>query len=84
MNLGHFTSSTFGINIEEFQEYVYSFYGKGGIEDIGASKEQIRKATLKIIEYSLESGESDIHGAFSSDLKFIKHILIEEFNLKDH
>ena len=70
-------------NIKEFKEYVYSFYGSGGIEDIGASKEQIEKATLKVIEYSLESGESDIHGAFSSDLKLIKEILIRDFGLKE-
>tara|TARA_Y100000589_G_scaffold72244_1_gene64897 strand:- start:1227 stop:1481 length:255 start_codon:yes stop_codon:yes gene_type:complete len=83
MNLSHFSSSTLGINLKEFKEYVYSFYGSGGIEDIGASKEQIEKATLKVIEYSLESGESDIHGAFSSDLKLIKEILIRDFGLKE-
>ena len=69
-------------NIKEFKEYVYSHYGKGGIEDIGATKEQIDKATLRVIEYCLESGESDIQGAFSSDLHLIKDILLNEFNLK--
>ena len=69
------------LNIKEFKEYVYSYYGKGGIEDIGATKEQIDIATLKVIEYCLESGESDIQGAFSSDLNLIKDILLNEFNL---
>ena len=69
-------------NIKEFKEYVYSHFGKGGIEDIGATKEQIDKATLRVIEYCLESGESDIQGAFSSDLHLIKDILLNEFNLK--
>ena len=69
-------------NIKDFKEYVYSYYGKGGIEDIGATKEQIDKATLRVIEYCLESGESDIQGAFSSDLHLIKDILLNEFNLK--
>ena len=69
-------------NMKEFKEYVYSHFGKGGIEDIGATKEQIDLATLKVIEYCLESGESDIQGAFSSDLNLIKDILIKEFNLK--
>ena len=69
-------------NMKEFKEYVYSYYGKGGIEDIGATKEQIDKATLRVIEYCLESGESDIQGAFSSDLHLIKDILLNEFNLK--
>ena len=69
-------------NMKEFKEYVYSHYGKGGIEDIGATKEQIDKATLRVIEYCLESGESDIQGAFSSDLHLIKDILLNEFNLK--
>ena len=68
-------------NIQEFKEYVYSHYGKGGIEDIGATKEQIDLATLKVIEYCLESGESDIQGAFSSDLNLIKDILLNEFDL---
>ena len=68
-------------NIKEFKEYVYSHYGKGGIEDIGATKEQIDFATLKVIEYCLESGESDIQGAFSSDLNLIKDILLNEFDL---
>ena len=68
-------------NMKEFKEYVYSYYGKGGIEDIGATKDQIDMATLKVIEYCLESGESDIQGAFSSDLNLIKDILINEFDL---
>ena len=68
-------------NMKEFKEYVYSYYGKGGIEDIGATKEQIDLATLKVIEYCLESGESDIQGAFSSDLNLIKDILLNEFDL---
>ena len=68
-------------NIKEFKEYVYSYYGEGGIEDIGATKEQIDLATLKVIEYCLESGESDIQGAFSSDLNLIKDILLDEFDL---
>ena len=68
-------------NIKEFKEYVYSHYGKGGIEDIGATQEQIDFATLKVIEYCLESGESDIQGAFSSDLNLIKEILLNEFDL---
>ena len=68
-------------NIKEFKEYVYSYYGKGGIDDIGATKEQIELATLKVIEYCLDSGESDIQGAFSSDLNLIKYILLNEFDL---
>ena len=68
-------------NIKEYKEYVYSYFGKGGIEDIGATKEQIDLATLKVIEYCLESGESDIQGAFSSDLNLIKDILLNEFDL---
>ena len=70
-------------NMKEFKEYVYSYYGKGGIEDIGATKDQIDLATLKVIEYCLESGESDIQGAFSSDLNLIKDILLNEFDLNN-
>ena len=69
-------------NMKNFQEYVFSFYGEGGIEDIGASKEQIYEATLKVFEYCLDSGESDIQGPFTSDLVLIKEILVNEFKLK--
>jgi len=75
-------SSSQDDNMQNFQEYVFSFYGKGGIEDIGASKEQIYQATLKVFEYCLDSGESDIQGPFTSDLILIKEILVNEFKLK--
>ena len=78
----NFNSSSLDENMKNFQEYVFSYYGEGGIEDLGASKEQIYQATLKVFEYSLESGESDIQGPFSSDLNLIKEILINEFKLK--
>ena len=78
----HFNSSSLDENMENFQEYVFSFYGEGGIEDIGASKEQIYQATLKVFEYCIDSGESDIQGPFTSDLNLIKEILINEYDLK--
>ena len=78
----NFNSSTSDENMKNFQEYVFSFYGTGGIEDIGASKEQIYQATLKVYEYCLDSGESDIQGPFTSDLVLIKEILVNEFKLK--
>ena len=78
----NFNSSSLDENMKNFQEYVYSFYGEGGIEDIGASKEQIYQATLKVFEYCLDSGESDIQGPFTSDLNLIKEILVNEFKLK--
>tara|TARA_Y100001978_G_C23404149_1_gene296062 strand:- start:215 stop:454 length:240 start_codon:yes stop_codon:yes gene_type:complete len=78
----NFNSFSLDENMKNFQEYVFSYYGEGGIEDLGASKEQIYQATLKVFEYSLESGESDIQGPFSSDLNLIKEILINEFKLK--
>ena len=68
-------------NMKEFKEYVYSYFGKGGIEDIGATKEQIDLATIKVIEYCLEAGESDIQGVFSSDLNLMKDILLRDFDL---
>ena len=81
MSLEKFQKVELDRNIREFKEYVYSYYGKGGIEDIGATKDQIDLATLKVIEYCLESGESDIQGAFSSDLNLIKDILLNDFDL---
>ena len=78
----HFNSSSLDENMKNFQEYVFSFYGKGGIEDIGASKEQIYQATLKVFEYCLDSGESDIQGPFTSDLNLIKEILVNDYKLE--
>tara|TARA_B100000212_G_C27327377_1_gene512999 strand:- start:449 stop:688 length:240 start_codon:yes stop_codon:yes gene_type:complete len=74
-------SSSLEENLKNFQEYAFSFYGEGGVEDIGASREQIYQATLRVFEYCLESGESDIQGPFTSDLKLIKEILVNEFKL---
>ena len=45
-------------------------------------KEQIYQATLRVFEYCLDSGETDIQGAFTSDLTLIKEILVNEFKLK--
>ena len=83
MNLEKHQRVEFDWNIKEFKEYVFSHYGAGGIDDIGATREQIDFATLRVIEYCLETGESDIHGAFSSDLNLIKSILIKEFGLEN-
>tara|TARA_Y100000589_G_scaffold316956_1_gene342331 strand:- start:281 stop:520 length:240 start_codon:yes stop_codon:yes gene_type:complete len=76
----NFSSYSLDENMRNFQDYVFSYYGEGGIEDIGASKEQIYQATLKVFEYCLDSGESDIQGPFTSDLNLIKQILISEIN----
>ena len=78
----NFNSASINENMKNFQEYVFSYYGEGGIEDIGASKEQIYQATLKVFEYCLDSGESDIQGPFTSDLNLIKEILVNEYKLK--
>ena len=75
-------NSSLDENMKNFQEYVFSFYGEGGTDDIGASKEQIYQATLKVFEYCLDSGEADIQGPFTSDLNLIREILINEFKLK--
>jgi len=77
-----YNSSSIDENMKNFQDYVFSFYGEGGIEDMGASKEQIYQATLKVFEYCIDSGESDIQGPFTSDLNLIKEILVNEFKLK--
>ena len=78
----NFNPSSLDENMKNFQDYVFSFYGKGGIEDIGAPREQIYQATLKVYEYCLDAGESDIQGPFTSDLNLIKEILLNEFKLK--
>ena len=68
-------------NIKEFEEYAFSFFGENGIEDLGATREQISLATVKVVEYCIDSGEMDFEGGFSNDICLIKEILIKEFHL---
>ena len=63
----------------DFVDYVFSFYGKNGIYDMGATKEQILKATyirLKSLKYAHMSFDQD-----TTDREFVRDILIDKFGL---
>ena len=64
----------------EFIDYVFDFYGKDGIYDINATKEQIATATnirLKSLKYVKIPFDGD-----TVDRELVRDILISEFNLK--
>ena len=61
---------------EQFIDYVFSFYGKGGIYDMGATKEQIREAT----NVRLENKDTPFDGD-SVDRELVRDILIAKFGL---
>jgi len=61
---------------EEWYQYVLSFYGKGGLYDMGATKRQVAKATdilLKRIGWSFV--------ADSVDREEVRDILIKRYKL---
>jgi hypothetical protein len=61
---------------EEWYQYVLSFYGKGGLYDMGANKRQVAEATdilLKRIGWSFV--------ADSVDREEVRDILIERYKL---
>lgn len=61
---------------EKFVDYVFSFYGAGGLYDMGATKEQIREAT----KVRLENKDCPFDGD-SVDRELVRDILIEKFGL---
>ena len=65
---------------KEFIDYVFDFYGKDGIYDMGATKDQIATATnirLKNLKYAKLPFDGD-----TIDREILRDILIEKFALK--
>lgn len=62
---------------EDFIDYVFEFYGKGGIYDMGATKQQIARATYILLG---EFGEDTFCGD-SLDRERIRDIMIDAFGL---
>jgi len=62
---------------EEFFSYVESFYGKGGLYDMGVTKEMIVSATLKY----LDRCKPDFFCGDSVDREYVRDIMIEDFGL---
>ena len=72
--------------LKEFRDYVHSFYGKGGIYDLGCGMPDIEKAVLKYASYCLVNLES-VHppawgGGDSLDRERVRYIL-EDYGFEE-
>ena len=63
----------------EFIKYVYKFYGRSGIYDMGVSVEQIIEATNLHIEALSLKKDNPCYDSF--DREQVRDILIEKFDL---
>ena len=69
----------FAKRFNEFVEYVYDFYGKNGIYDMGATRDNITTAT---IDYISSEDSLPFYGD-SLDRERVRDILTSKFNLKE-
>jgi len=65
--------------MNEFIDYVYSFYGEDGIYDMGATRDNITTAT---IDYLASDDSLPFYGD-SLDRERVRDILTSKFNLKE-
>ena len=72
----------FAKRMNEFVSYVYDFYGKNGIYDMGATVSQITTATIDYLSSLLSKGEYTFCGD-SLDRERVRDILTSKFNLKE-
>ena len=49
------------VNFDEFFEYVFSFYGKGGLYDQGRTREQIAFATCRYLDLIAKGDLEHVH-----------------------
>ena len=70
------------IIIKEFINYVYDFYGKNGIYDMGATRDNITTATIDYLSDCLSKREYTFCGD-SLDRERVRDIMISKFNLKE-
>ena len=75
-------SLKFAKRMNEFVSYVYDFYGKNGIYDMGATVSQITTATIDYLSSLLSKGEYTFCGD-SLDRERVRDILTSKFNLKE-
>ena len=69
----------FAKRMNEFVSYVYDFYGKNGIYDMGATVSQITTATIDYLSSLLSKREYTFCGD-SLDRERVRDIMIEKFN----
>ena len=72
-------SLKFAKTMNEFVNYVYDFYGKNGIYDMGATRDNITTAT---IDYLASDDSLPFYGD-SLDRERVRDILTSKFNLKE-
>ena len=72
----------FAKRMNEFVSYVYDFYGKNGIYDMGATVSQITTATIDYLSDCLSKRQYTFCGD-SLDRERVRDIMIEKFNLKE-
>ena len=70
------------IIVNEFINYVYDFYGKNGIYDMGATRDNITTATIDYISSLLAKKDYTFCGD-SLDRERVRDILTSKFNLKE-
>ena len=66
--------------LDEFVDYVFSFYGEGGIYPMGATLPLIQKATDDLIQI-LQIKNEQFCGD-SIDRELVRDLLISKYNLK--
>ena len=71
-------SLKFAKRMNEFVSYVYDFYGKNGIYDMGATVSQIQTATIHYIG----SDDSLPFYGDSLDRERVRDILLDDYNYK--
>ena len=75
-------SLKFAKRMNEFVSYVYDFYGKNGIYDMGATRDNITTATIDYLSDCLSKREYTFCGD-SLDRERVRDIMISKFNLKE-
>jgi hypothetical protein len=66
--------------LAEFHNYVFKFYGRGGVYPMGAKLKDIVTATAILID-ELDATDSEFHGD-SMDRELVRDILIREYGLQ--
>jgi hypothetical protein len=66
--------------LDEFVDYVFSFYGEGGIYPMGATLSLIQQATDDLIQI-LQIKNEEFCGD-SIDRELVRDLLISKYNLK--
>ena len=72
----------FAKRMNEFVSYVYDFYGKNGIYDMGATVSEIQTATIDYIAESKHYGDGKFYGD-TIDRERVRDIMISKFDLKE-